>query len=128
MKLHHIGIVVKNINEYEKKFIYEKKIKEVVDPIQNARLCLYASYSETLIELIEPLNEKSFVWNALIKRGNHIHHLCYMHEDLEEVIIQTKKLGFLQIFGPIKATLFSDKMVIFFYTKNKEIVEFLIGD
>jgi len=128
MKLHHIGIVVRSISGYENNFLYEKKLDEVVDPIQNAKIALYKSFSETLIELIEPINEDSLLWGVLNKRGNHIHHLCYAHHDIDEIIEKSKKLGYLKILGPVRAILFQNKNVIFFYTKNKEIIEFLVED
>jgi len=128
MKLHHIGIVVRSISDYEKNFLYEKKLGEVVDPIQNAKLALYTSFSETLIELIEPLNKDSLLWGVLNKKGNHIHHLCYVHNDIGEIMEKSKKLGYLKILGPVRAILFQNKNVVFFYTKNKEIIEFLVED
>jgi hypothetical protein len=128
MKLHHVGIIVRSISDYEKNFLYEKKLDEVVDPIQNAKLALYTSFSETLIELIEPLNENSLLWGVLNKRGTHINHLCYAHNDIDEIMEISKKLGYLKILGPVKAALFKNKDVIFFYTKNKEIIEFLVED
>jgi len=128
MKLHHIGIIVRSISDYEKNFLYEKKLDEVIDPIQNAKIALYTSFSETLIELIEPLNENSLLWGVLNKRGTHIHHLCYVHNDIDEIMEKSKKLGYLKILGPIKAVLFQNKDIIFFYTKNKEIIEFLVVD
>jgi len=62
-----MGFVVQNIRKFEKNMIFQKKIKEVFDEYQQATLALYSNYSNAYIELIEPLDEKSFTWNALIK-------------------------------------------------------------
>ena len=40
MKLHHIGYVVKDIVQYEKSLIFEKKVKELFDPVQNSKMAL----------------------------------------------------------------------------------------
>jgi hypothetical protein len=121
MKLHHVGIIVRSIIDYEKNFLYEKKLDEVVDPIQNAKLALYTSFSETLIELIEPLNENSLLWGVLNKRGTHINHLCYAHNDIDEIMEISKKLGYLKILGPVKAALLKIKMLFSFIQKIKKL-------
>ena len=77
MKLHHIGYVVKDIVQYEKSLIFEKKVKELFDPVQNSKMALYENYSDSFIELIQPLNEESFTYNFLQKNGSSYHHLCY---------------------------------------------------
>ncbi len=128
MKLHHIGIIIKDLDLWEKHFIFEKKINDLIDPIQNSRLALYKNFSETYIELIQPLNKSAFTWNSLMKNGNHINHFCYF--DISEIQVQElavlKKMIYLM--GPIPALLFDNKRVMFYYTRNREIVEFLIAD
>ncbi len=113
---------------WEKHFIFEKKINDLIDPIQNSRLALYKNFSETYIELIQPLNKSAFTWNSLMKNGNHINHFCYF--DISEIQVQElavlKKMIYLM--GPIPALLFDNKRVMFYYTRNREIVEFLIAD
>jgi len=126
MKFHHIGYVVSNISESEEKMIFEKKIKEVFDNIQWAKLSLYANYSDSYIELIEPLDDKSYTWNALQKRGPHIHHLCYQVSSIEEIQEFAMKAGMIKIMEPVPAMLFDDKLVTFYYSKDKQIVEFLV--
>ena len=46
MKLHHIGYVVKDIAQYEKNLIFEKKIKELFDPVQNSNMALYRNFTD----------------------------------------------------------------------------------
>jgi len=126
MKLHHIGLIIKDLDTWEKNLIFEEKINDVIDPIQNSRLALYKNFSEPYIELIQPLNESAFTWNSLMKKGNHINHFCYF--DISEIQVQElafqKKLIYLM--GPIPALLFGNKSVMFYYTKNREVIEFLI--
>ena len=126
MKLHHIGYVVKDIAQYEKNLIFEKKIKELFDPVQNSNMALYLNFTDSLIELIQPLNEESFTYNFLQKNGSSYHHLCYeisSEPELKE-LVDSQKL--IKVKGPIPAILFDGRMVWFFYSRNKQIVEFVL--
>jgi hypothetical protein len=126
MKLHHIGYVVKDIAQYEKNLIFEKKIKELFDPVQNSNMALYLNFTDSLIELIQPLNEESFTYNFLQKNGSSYHHLCYeigSESELEEVAGSQK---LIKVKGPIPAILFDGRTVWFFYSRNKQIVEFVL--
>lgn len=126
MKLHHIGYVVKDIVQYEKSLIFEKKIKELFDPVQNSKMALYENYSDSFIELIQPLNEESFTYNFLQKNGSSYHHLCYEVGAREEMmdIVGAQKL--IMVKGPIPAILFDNREVWFYYSRNKQVVEFVI--
>jgi hypothetical protein len=126
MTLHHIGYVVNDIRKFESKMLFEKKINEVFDEKQQAILSLYKNYSNSYIELIEPLNEKAFTWNQLQKKGDHFHHLCYVINSREELdtIIEQEKM--IEIVKSLPAKLFEMKEVSFYLSRNKQIVEFLI--
>lgn len=128
MKLHHLGFVVANIEEYEKKMLYESKVKEVIDDIQKAKLSLYKNFGNVFIELIEPLNEASFTYNSLRKFGNHFHHLCYAVKNEDEMHSIAKQNKLVLFKGPLIATLFDKKTVFFFFSPNKTILEFLIDE
>ncbi|MCS6988982.1 MAG: VOC family protein [Chloroherpetonaceae bacterium] len=128
MKLHHLGFVVANIEEYERKMVYESKIKEVIDDVQQAKLSLYANFGSSFIELIEPLSKASFTYNALQKFGNHFHHLCYAVGSAEEMNAVAKQNKLILFRGPLEAKLFDLKPVFFFFSPNKTIVEFLLDE
>ena len=126
MKLHHIGYVVKDIAQYEKNLIFEKKIRELFDPVQNSNMALYLNFTDSLIELIQPLNEESFTYNFLQKNGSSYHHLCYEISSESELkdLVNSQKL--IKVKGPVPAILFDGRMVWFFYSRNKQIVEFVL--
>ncbi len=126
MKLHHIGFVVNDISKYEQLFLFEKKVKEIFDPIQNSQMALYTNFSNSFIELIQPLNEKSFTYNFMHKNGNCYHHLCYevySNDDMNR-IVRDQKL--ILVKGPLPALLFDNREVWFYYSRAKQILEFLI--
>ena len=127
MKFHHTGLIVESISIFESKLVYEEKILEVADPLQDAKLALYKNFGDSFLELIEPLSPKAFTWNYL-KAGNAspYHHFCYEVIDDNELDQIQSKYRLIPILGPIPAKLFNDKLVAFFYTRNKMIIEFLI--
>lgn len=128
MKLHHVGFVVSSIHEYEKKMLYESKVREVVDDIQQAKLCLYRNFGTSMIELIEPISEASFTYHSLRKFGNHFHHLCYAVKSTDEMNSIAHQSRLLLFKGPLNAVLFDSKQVFFFFSSNKTIIEFLIDE
>lgn len=127
-KFHHIGIVVNSIEQYEKQMLPTKKIKEVVDEIQNSKLALYENFNDSFIELIEPLNENSTSFNSLKKFGNHFNHLCYKTDsfsELDKFMIQNK---WLKVFGPVPAILFENKNVVFYINRSGQLLEFILSE
>lgn len=126
MHLHHIGYIVRDINKYEKNLLYEEKIGEVFDPVQNSKLSLYKNFSTCFIELIQPMYEQSYNYNFLEKHGEKYHHLCYSVCSKEEMLEISKRLQLIHIKGPMPALLFGNNEVYFYYMRNKNIIEFLI--
>lgn len=126
MQLHHSGFVVANLEKYAAQHPVGELIRIVDDPVQHARLALYQNHSDTFIEFIQPLSEKAFTWNALQKHGNHFHHFCYTVASLQqaETIAASKRM--LKVLGPVPAVLFDNKDVVFYYSRNQQVVEFLI--
>ena len=128
MKLHHIGFVVQSIEHYEKQFIHNGKINEVVDIIQNAKIALYNGFGDYYLELIEPLNELSLTWNFLKSNKNSFHHLCYNLDSFDFIKEFAEKRKLLHLFGPVNAILFNNKKVVFYYDRNRNIIEFLVDN
>jgi len=126
--MNHIGIVVKNIDRYMKASIYPPLSKYVFDPIQHSNIGLIRTGGqEPDIELIEPVGESATTFNFLKKTGGGYHHICYEIESEEELDRLLSNNQIKKIYGPVKAALFDSKKVTFGYTKNREIVEFLIS-
>jgi len=125
MRVHHVGLVVKSIEESSRLYEclgYSKDGDIVVDDVQHNRLLFLKKESQRL-ELIEALNEKSTVYNTALQG---YHHICFEVDDIEEQVkqISEKKLG--KVFtGKIKAPAFSGRHIIFVYLKNRTIIEFL---
>jgi methylmalonyl-CoA/ethylmalonyl-CoA epimerase len=126
MKLHHIGYVVNDIPAYEQNLLFEKKEKEIFDAVQNSQMALYTNYSDSYIELIQPLTKESFTYNFLEKKGSGFHHLCYEMSSVEELTDIARAQKLILVKGPLPAILFDNREVWFYYSRNKQIVEFVI--
>ncbi|MBL7903272.1 MAG: VOC family protein [Bacteroidia bacterium] len=126
MKLHHSGFIVQNIDIWEKNMLFEKKLADIIDPLQNARLSLYTNFSNSLIELIQPLNKVAYTWNSLQKNGEHFNHFCYEISNEQELKEVVAKARMIKVLGPIPALLFDNRTIYFYYNRNKQIVEFLL--
>lgn len=125
--IHHIGIVVKNIDAYLDASPYERSTEIVYDPTQHSRICmLRTGEGETPIELIEPIDEKSTTYQFLKKHGNGTHHICYQAEREADLGAYLKTYKMKQITVPKPAVVFDDRKVVFAYSRTQGIVEFLI--
>ncbi|MDR9770435.1 VOC family protein [Acetomicrobium sp.] len=85
MKVHHVGIVVKDIEKaclLYRGLGYVQVDSIIEDNVQHNRL-LFLKNGELLVELIEPINSSSPVYNP---RNLGYHHICYEVEDLDKAI------------------------------------------
>lgn len=124
MKVHHIGIIV---NDLEKNMILYTKIRYnqisniIVDNIQHNKIVFLQNQNQT-IELIEPLNEKSSIYH--FKEG--YHHICYEIDRPNTFLQDFKQMKIGKIFTkPIQAPAIDNHEIVFAYLTNGTFVEFL---
>jgi catechol 2,3-dioxygenase-like lactoylglutathione lyase family enzyme len=125
MRIHHFGIVVENINksaELYESLCFVRVGEMIIDNIQNNKL-LFLKNCDTLIELIEPLNEHSTVI------GSHnigYRHICFEVDDLDGAIMDFKvrKIGKI-ITDKIQAPAFENRKVVFAVLKDGNMIEFV---
>ena len=113
MKLHHIGIVVKNIEESLGDLGKYLKFVETTIPIliesQKVNVC-FLKTSDVYIELIEPTENDSPVKN-IAESGGGFHHLCFEVDDIFGELESMKKNGGRIIVEPVKG--FEDRLIAF---------------
>lgn len=125
MDIHHIGYVVKSIDNNLKNFPHLKTKKILIDNKQNAKIGIFKNLNnKVLIELIQPLNKKSYTWNFL-QNGGGIHHICYNETSMSNIQLIAKKNKLFHLLGPIDALIFKKK-VIFYMTKDNQIIEYIL--
>ena len=104
MKLHHIGIVVEDIENsrkrYEKIFGIKVGIKPYEDKNMKVKI-LFFDLGDVKIELVEPVGE-SGVSRFLEKKGEVLHHLAYEVRDINKTVKNLKEKG-ANIIEPVDA-------------------------
>tara|TARA_B100000029_G_scaffold117227_1_gene110355 strand:+ start:1379 stop:1777 length:399 start_codon:yes stop_codon:yes gene_type:complete len=129
MKLHHVGIVVKNIQESLGELTGFLDFQETSVPIevksQRVNVC-FLKTSDVYVELIEPIENNSPVKN-FSDLGGGFHHLCFEVENIFEEIEKMKKKGARVIVEPTKG--FEDRLITFVLLNMKNtncnLIEFV---
>lgn len=92
MKLNHIGIAVRSIEERLKiwRDVLGFRVGSIEDvPEQKVRVAMLEAGTMT-IELLEPLSSESPIYKFLEKRGEGLHHLSLSVENIEKSIEELK--------------------------------------
>ena len=93
--IEHIGVAVKDLEKtagfYENILGLEKTKTETVED-QGVRIAFF-QIGESKVELLEPLNEDSTIAKYIDKRGEGIHHMAILVEDIEAKIKDMKEKG-----------------------------------
>ena len=116
-KFHHIGLSVKSISSLF------PKTKPVIDTIQKVKVA-FIKLQGTTIELLEPLDEKSPIYNNL-KNNNKLCHICFEVSDINNAIKNGQKEGFHVIQKPVPAVALGNRKICFLFHRDYHIVELL---
>ena len=113
MKLHHVGIVVKNIQEslgeITKYLTFESTTVPSLVGSQKVNIC-FLKTNNVFLELIEPAEENSPV-SDFIKKGGGFHHLCFEVDDIHLELEKMKKNGARIVVNVVKG--FEDRLTAF---------------
>ena len=120
MKIHHIGIVVNNIQDSLGEFSKFVKFDETSIPTlvgsQKVNVC-FIKIGELRIEFIEPIGNESPVKRALEKGGG-FNHICFEVNNLSETINQIVEKGGRLIVSPVKG--FEERQTAFVFLNMKK--------
>ncbi len=131
MKLDHIGMVVKDLEEsrkyYETLFGFTEFSPVIDEPAQKVKLIFVKTgqSESSAIELIQPVSEDSAVYNFLKKTGGGLHHLAYEVQDLDKSIEHFKQEKALVIGNIYPGAGHKGRRVVWFYTRLKELIELI---
>ena len=119
MKIDHIGIAVKNLqdalNQYEK--ILDKPTVQIEEvPSEKVRVAMIA-VGETRIELLEPLSEDSTIAKFITERGEGVHHIALRVEDIKSSIAKLSEAG-LRVVYPEPRPGSHGKTITFLHPKS----------
>jgi len=119
LKLHHISIAVKNIQESLgelTKFVnFESTTVPTLVGSQKVNIC-FLKTNNVYIELIEPAEENSPI-SAFTANGGGFHHLCFEVDDIRKEIGKMVKNGASIRGEPVKG--FDDRLIAFLLLNMK---------
>ena len=113
LKLHHIGIAVKNIQEslgeLTKFLNFESTTVPTLVGSQKVNVC-FLKTNNVYIELIEPAKENSPILTFVAKGGG-FHHICFEINDIHKEVEKMVKNGARLVVKPVKG--FDDRLIAF---------------
>jgi methylmalonyl-CoA epimerase len=120
MKLHHIGVVVNNIQESlgELKNYLNFETTSAIMPVgsQKVNICLL-KIGEPFLELIEPTSPDSPL-SEFAKSGGGIHHLCFEVKNIQSELESFSEKGATILVNPIKG--FDERRIAFVDLNTKK--------
>ena len=124
---HHVGLAVESIGKTATLFMEAgyKMTSVIFDPIQNVNISFLEKIGSPLLELVEPVDEKSPVRNTLNKVGVSAYHLCYEVDNLNDSIAQLRPKKFMLLVKPVEAVAFNGRRICFLYHKETGLIELL---
>jgi methylmalonyl-CoA/ethylmalonyl-CoA epimerase len=128
LKLHHIGIVVKDLASqgaaYADTLAYIPCSPVIHDPIQKVHAQFWKDDQGALIELIAPASQDSPVWRDS-RKGGGLNHLCYEVENIVQQVDESLSKGGMLIREVSPAIAFGGRRIAFVYFLELGLIEFL---
>jgi methylmalonyl-CoA/ethylmalonyl-CoA epimerase len=118
MKLHHIGIVVDDIEKFFGPLTNFLKIHEKLIPLENKSQkinYIFLPIGNISIELIQPISEISPI-NNFSKKGGGLHHIAFEVENIETTLSYLKSKGGKILFQPEIG--FENRMISFVFMNS----------
>ena len=125
ISIHHMGFLVRNIEEAKIKFkalgYIEETNKKYVSSRKQYTLFMKHLSNNERIELIEVEDETSVAYGILKKSGGGIYHICYEVDDFYGMISKIRKEGFIPITKEEEGL--NNQKIQFFYNIQVGIIE-----
>lgn len=129
MRIDHIGYATKSIKKKLKYFTnvlgYKILTSKIVEPAHGVSVQFFAlrNNSYPLLELVEPLNNRSKISNFLKKNGEGIHHIAYEVDNIKKKIEYLKKKNFIVLSEIVPGAGHNNTPTIWMYSYNGDLIE-----
>ena len=119
LKIEHIGIAVKDLNESNKLFarLFGKDHYKVESVAAESVDTSFFRLGESKIELLGSTSQESAIAKFIDKRGEGIHHIAFAVENIDREVERLKAEGFQPISDKPKRGA-DNKLVFFFHPKS----------
>lgn len=128
MKLHHVGIVVENIERQAPRcagqFGLHPASDIIHDPIQKAKVQFWTDGGSVNYEFIQPASEDSPVRKTL-ENGGGLAHLCFEVSDIHAAVRDAESQGAIVVCAPVSAAAFDHRPIAFLFFRGMGLVEFV---
>ncbi len=118
-KIEHLGIAVKDMEHSNR--LFESLLGVGMDKIEEVESeqvkTSFFQVGESKIELLEATGPDSAIGKYIEKRGEGIHHIAFLSDDLEGEIKRLKDAGFQPLMDAPKNGA-DNKRIIFFHPKS----------
>lgn len=127
LRFHHIGLVVRSIDEFRPFYLdilqYKERTPVIHDPVQTAFVqFLSLPDSDHYLELVAPDGEASKLWKAS-RKGVPLNHLCYSCENIQRTVAFLKDSGCMIIQDPVPAVAFDGRCIAWTMTPDSLLLE-----
>jgi hypothetical protein len=122
----HVARIVPDLEGYLKRSFLPEPGRIVYDPLQDAEICFIdQGPGQPRLELIAPKSPQSRTYAAGQAQPNALHHLGYRVKSVEaaQELMRTHRL--IPVYGPVPAVAFGGTPVLFAYSRNRELLEFV---
>lgn len=124
----HVARIVADVDTYLRNSFLPVPGPTVYDPLQDADVCFIdLGGGQPRLELVQPRSPRSRVYGAAQQQPNALHHVCFRVPDVEEAQDRITRHRMIHIWGPVPAVALGGQPVVFAYSRNREIIEFVCG-
>jgi methylmalonyl-CoA/ethylmalonyl-CoA epimerase len=128
VKLHHVGIVVGNIERQAQacaaQFGLRPESAIIHDPIQKAEVQFWTDGGSVRYEFIQPAAADSPVQRTL-ENGGGLAHLCFEVSDIHAAVRDAQSQGAVVVCAPVPAVAFDHRPIAFLFYRGMGLVEFV---
>jgi methylmalonyl-CoA/ethylmalonyl-CoA epimerase len=131
MVIHHIGLVVNNIEEHYKKYFYDALgYEKISETYKDEKIGVFVAFinmnDKIFLELVQPIDDNSSVSNYLKKKGQALHHLCFEVDNINLECERLRNKNYMITMPPTPAAAFSARKVAFLMSNEEDyLVELL---
>jgi len=127
-RLHHIGILVRDIGQSSERLVSRFGYRVESPVIEDARQTAFVQFlrldgADHWTELVSPNGEASLLRGALERRNGATHHLCYEVQDIDAACRRLRAEAMAMVSPPVEAVAFGGRRIAWFVDRDQLLVE-----